>query len=65
MIRSVQMIFTTDDPAAARQVVSEVIGLGFTHLALAVRGPAPDNVPQWLADEVITPVRRDLALALA
>jgi alkanesulfonate monooxygenase SsuD/methylene tetrahydromethanopterin reductase-like flavin-dependent oxidoreductase (luciferase family) len=65
VIRSVQMIFTADDPAAARQVVGEVIGLGFTHLVLAVRGPAPDNVPRWLADEIITPVRRDLPPARA
>jgi alkanesulfonate monooxygenase SsuD/methylene tetrahydromethanopterin reductase-like flavin-dependent oxidoreductase (luciferase family) len=60
VIRSVQMIITADDPAGARQVVRDVIRLGFTHLVLAVRGPAPDNVPQWLADEIITPVRQDL-----
>jgi hypothetical protein len=26
-------------------------------VVVAVRAPAPDNVPRWLADEIIAPVR--------
>jgi alkanesulfonate monooxygenase SsuD/methylene tetrahydromethanopterin reductase-like flavin-dependent oxidoreductase (luciferase family) len=60
--RSVQLMFTADDPAAARQTVRAVIGLGFQHVVLAVRGPVPANIARWLADEIIIPVRQDLAL---
>jgi alkanesulfonate monooxygenase SsuD/methylene tetrahydromethanopterin reductase-like flavin-dependent oxidoreductase (luciferase family) len=55
LIRSTQVIFTGDDPAAARAVVAQVIAAGFSHIVMAVRPPAPDNIPRWLADEIITP----------
>jgi hypothetical protein len=38
-------------------VVGQVIEAGFGHVVVAVRPPAPDNVPRWLAEEVITPLR--------
>jgi alkanesulfonate monooxygenase SsuD/methylene tetrahydromethanopterin reductase-like flavin-dependent oxidoreductase (luciferase family) len=60
--KSVQLMFTADEPAVARQTVSDVIALGFDQVVLAVRGAGPDNVPRWLVDELITPVRQDLAL---
>jgi alkanesulfonate monooxygenase SsuD/methylene tetrahydromethanopterin reductase-like flavin-dependent oxidoreductase (luciferase family) len=55
--RSVQLLFTTDEAASARETIAELIEAGFRHIVLAVRPPAPDNVARWLADEVISPVR--------
>jgi alkanesulfonate monooxygenase SsuD/methylene tetrahydromethanopterin reductase-like flavin-dependent oxidoreductase (luciferase family) len=63
LTRSVQLIFSTGDAETARRTVREVIGLGFSHVVLAVRGQGPGDIPRWLADEIIGPVRADLALA--
>jgi len=60
VIRSVQMILSSDDAAAARRTVAAVIDGGFRHIVLALRPPWPDNVARWLADEVITPVLEQL-----
>ncbi|HSR82552.1 MAG TPA: LLM class flavin-dependent oxidoreductase [Streptosporangiaceae bacterium] len=57
IVRSTQVIFSGDDAAAARSIVADVIAVGFTCIVMAVRPPAPDNVPRWLADEVIAPIR--------
>jgi alkanesulfonate monooxygenase SsuD/methylene tetrahydromethanopterin reductase-like flavin-dependent oxidoreductase (luciferase family) len=57
VLRSVQLIVAADDPAAVRRVVGQVIEAGFGHVVVAVRPPAPDNVPRWLAEEVIAPLR--------
>jgi alkanesulfonate monooxygenase SsuD/methylene tetrahydromethanopterin reductase-like flavin-dependent oxidoreductase (luciferase family) len=55
--RSVQMVITADDLAATRATIIELVGAGFGHIVLGVRPPAPENVPRWLADEIILPVR--------
>jgi alkanesulfonate monooxygenase SsuD/methylene tetrahydromethanopterin reductase-like flavin-dependent oxidoreductase (luciferase family) len=60
VIRSVQVILQADDAAGGRDTVSRLIGAGFSHIVLAVRAPAPDNIARWLADEIITPVRERL-----
>jgi alkanesulfonate monooxygenase SsuD/methylene tetrahydromethanopterin reductase-like flavin-dependent oxidoreductase (luciferase family) len=57
LTRSVQMILQADDPAAARHLVAGAVSAGFSHVVLAVRPPAPENVPRWLAREVIAPAR--------
>ena len=57
LTRSVQMILDGDDPAGARRLVTGVVAAGFRHVVLAVRPPAPGNIPGWLAEEVIAPVR--------
>jgi alkanesulfonate monooxygenase SsuD/methylene tetrahydromethanopterin reductase-like flavin-dependent oxidoreductase (luciferase family) len=55
--RSVQLLFTADDPAAARAAIASLIEAGFRHFVLAVRPPWPgSNLPRWLADEIISPV---------
>lgn len=54
--RSVQMVIAADDPAATVATILDLIGAGFNHVVIGVRPPAPDNVPCWLADEIITPV---------
>jgi alkanesulfonate monooxygenase SsuD/methylene tetrahydromethanopterin reductase-like flavin-dependent oxidoreductase (luciferase family) len=61
--RSVQLVITADDPAGVRATISGLIGAGFGHIVLGVRPPAPDNVPCWLAEEIVRPVRGELALA--
>lgn len=60
VLRSVQLITTADDPAGVRRLVRQVIDAGFGHVVLAVRPPGPDNVPRWLADEIIKPLRESL-----
>ncbi len=57
VLRSVQLIVGADDPEAVRRVVRQVVGVGFFHVVIGVRQPAPDNVPRWLADEIIAPLR--------
>jgi alkanesulfonate monooxygenase SsuD/methylene tetrahydromethanopterin reductase-like flavin-dependent oxidoreductase (luciferase family) len=63
LIRSTQVIFTGDDAVAARSVVADVIAAGFSHIVMAVRPPAPDNIARWLAAEVIAPMRDQLSTA--
>jgi alkanesulfonate monooxygenase SsuD/methylene tetrahydromethanopterin reductase-like flavin-dependent oxidoreductase (luciferase family) len=59
LTRSTQLVITADDPAAVRATVIELIGAGFRHIVFGVRPPAPDNVPRWLADEIINPVLQE------
>jgi alkanesulfonate monooxygenase SsuD/methylene tetrahydromethanopterin reductase-like flavin-dependent oxidoreductase (luciferase family) len=63
VIRSVQLLITTDDPATTRATIGGLVGLGFTHIVVGVRPPLPDNVPRWLAEEIIAPVREKLGAA--
>jgi len=65
IMRSVQLLFQTDDPAGVRATVAELIRAEFRHIVLAVRPPWPDNVARWLADEIINPVRQELPAAAA
>jgi alkanesulfonate monooxygenase SsuD/methylene tetrahydromethanopterin reductase-like flavin-dependent oxidoreductase (luciferase family) len=63
IVRSVQLLFPADDPAAVRAAIAEVAAAGFRHIVLAVRPPWPDNLPRWLADEIINPVRQEVPAA--
>ena len=56
VVRSTQVMFPGDDSAAARSVVADVIAAGFSHVVMAVRPPAPDNIARWLAREIIAPI---------
>lgn len=55
--RSVQYIVSYDHPAADREVITELIAAGVTHIVLSLRSPYPSQVARWLVDEIITPVR--------
>jgi alkanesulfonate monooxygenase SsuD/methylene tetrahydromethanopterin reductase-like flavin-dependent oxidoreductase (luciferase family) len=55
--RSVQYIVSYDDPAGDRKAILDLIAAGVTHIVLSLRSPYPSQVAQWLADEIITPVR--------
>ena len=59
VVRSTQVIVTGDDSAGARAIVAAVIAAGFSHIVMAVRPPAPDNIARWLAEEIIAPVREE------
>ena len=61
--RSVQLVITASDPAGIRATIAGLIGAGFSHIVLGVRPPAPDNVPCWLAEEIIRPVSAEIASA--
>ena len=65
VVRSVQMVITTDDAAAQRATVARLITAGFRHIVLGVRPPLPDNVARWLADEIISPVFDQVGSAAA
>ena len=60
VVRSVQLLFPADDPAAVRATIAELAAAGFRHIVLAVRPPWPDNLARWLADEIINPVRQEV-----
>jgi alkanesulfonate monooxygenase SsuD/methylene tetrahydromethanopterin reductase-like flavin-dependent oxidoreductase (luciferase family) len=59
--RSAQLVISTDDPASVRATVTDLVAAGFRHIVFGVRPPAPDNVPRWLADEIIKPVLQEAA----
>jgi alkanesulfonate monooxygenase SsuD/methylene tetrahydromethanopterin reductase-like flavin-dependent oxidoreductase (luciferase family) len=59
--RSTQLVISTDDPASVRAMVTDLVAAGFRHIVFGVRPPAPDNVPRWLADEIIKPVLQEAA----
>jgi alkanesulfonate monooxygenase SsuD/methylene tetrahydromethanopterin reductase-like flavin-dependent oxidoreductase (luciferase family) len=63
--RSVQVLMTTEDPARERAIIAGLIKAGFRHIVVGVRPPAPDNVPRWLADEIINPVLEQVDAAVA
>ncbi|MDX6330151.1 MAG: hypothetical protein QOI83_2534 [Streptomycetaceae bacterium] len=55
--RSVQVIISYDEVADSRKTILELINAGMTHIVLSLRGPYPQGVARWLADEIIAPVR--------
>jgi alkanesulfonate monooxygenase SsuD/methylene tetrahydromethanopterin reductase-like flavin-dependent oxidoreductase (luciferase family) len=59
IIRSAQIVISADDAAGVRATVLQLIDAGFGHVVFGVRPPAPDDVPRWLADEIINPVRQE------
>jgi alkanesulfonate monooxygenase SsuD/methylene tetrahydromethanopterin reductase-like flavin-dependent oxidoreductase (luciferase family) len=61
--RSMQVIVRSDDPAAARGLLLELIEAGATHLVLAPALPWPDAPARWLADEVAGPVAAEAGIA--
>jgi hypothetical protein len=63
LTRSPQLLFPVTDAAVVRATIAALIATGFGHFALAVQPPWPDNVARWLADEIINPVRSEVAAA--
>jgi hypothetical protein len=50
-----------DDVAATRKTILELIDGGMTHIVLSFPRGYPEGVARWLADEIIVPVRAELA----
>jgi hypothetical protein len=42
-----------DSPGVARKAVARALDAGFTHVVFGLPSPYPDNVGQWVADELI------------
>jgi alkanesulfonate monooxygenase SsuD/methylene tetrahydromethanopterin reductase-like flavin-dependent oxidoreductase (luciferase family) len=51
--RSMALPVSYDDPSATRYAIGEAVDAGFRHLVLILPAPYPDNVAQWVADELV------------
>ncbi|MFJ9630053.1 LLM class flavin-dependent oxidoreductase [Streptomyces sp. NPDC101175] len=51
--RSVQVLVSYDEPAAARETVGRLVDAGMNHIVLNLPRPYPRGVARWLADEII------------
>jgi alkanesulfonate monooxygenase SsuD/methylene tetrahydromethanopterin reductase-like flavin-dependent oxidoreductase (luciferase family) len=51
--RSMVVSVDYDEPDAARDVIGEATGAGFTHIVLGLPAPYPAGVARWVADELI------------
>lgn len=62
--RSMQILVPSEDPAASRGLLFELIDAGVTHFALAPLPPFPQgSATKWLADEIIEPVLAEATTA--
>ncbi|MFF4341797.1 LLM class flavin-dependent oxidoreductase [Kitasatospora sp. NPDC001540] len=61
--RSVQVIVSYEDDEANRRVVRELIGAGLTHIVLSLPRGYPQGIVRRLADEIVNPLRAELAAA--
>lgn len=59
--RSVQVVMSYDDIEASRRTVLELVRAGLDHIVLSLPRGYPQGVARWLTDEVIKPVRAELA----
>ena len=51
--RSLILPVSYDEPGRTRETIAEGVGAGFRHIVLSLPAPYPENVAQWVADEVI------------
>lgn len=51
--RSMFLPVSYDEPGVTRSAIREAVGAGFGHLVLGLSDPYPENVAQWVADQVI------------
>jgi alkanesulfonate monooxygenase SsuD/methylene tetrahydromethanopterin reductase-like flavin-dependent oxidoreductase (luciferase family) len=51
--RSIHLAVSYDSPGVAREAVARALDAGFTHVVFGLPSPYPDNVGQWVADELI------------
>jgi alkanesulfonate monooxygenase SsuD/methylene tetrahydromethanopterin reductase-like flavin-dependent oxidoreductase (luciferase family) len=58
--RSMQVLVRSDDPAASRGLLLDLIDAGATHLVLSPLPPWPPSPARWLADEIIEPVLAEI-----
>jgi len=53
--RSIHLSVSYADPDASRRAIGEAIDAGFRHVVLGLPAPYPQDVAQWVADELIAP----------
>ena len=52
--RSLVLPVSYDEPGRTRDAIAAAIGAGFRHVVLSLPAPYPENVAQWVTDEVIS-----------
>jgi len=52
--RSLVLPVSYDEPGRTRDAIAAGVGAGFRHLVLSLPAPYPENVAQWVTDEVIS-----------
>ena len=52
--RSLVLPVSYDEPGRTRDAIAAAVGAGFGHIVLSLPAPYPENVAQWVADEVIS-----------
>ena len=52
--RSLVLPVSYDEPGRTRDAIAGAVGAGFRHLVLSLPAPYPENVAQWVTDEVIS-----------
>ena len=55
VVRSVQLIVAEDGAAEAREVIAELVGVGFRHVVVGSRRMYQDGGMKWLLEEVVRP----------
>ena len=55
-----QLLVRSDDPAASRGLLLELIDASASHLMLSSLPPSPASPARWLADEIVEPVLAEL-----
>jgi alkanesulfonate monooxygenase SsuD/methylene tetrahydromethanopterin reductase-like flavin-dependent oxidoreductase (luciferase family) len=51
--RSLVLPVSYDEPGRTREAIAAAVGAGFRHMVLSLPAPYPENVAQWVTDEVI------------
>ncbi len=57
--RSIQMLINFSNPAETLNEIKPYIEAGATHIILNLRAPYPENIVQRLAEEIVTPLKRE------
>ena len=52
--RSLVLPVSYDEPGRTRDGITAAVGAGFRHVVLSLPAPYPENVAQWVTDEVIS-----------
>ncbi len=57
--RSIQIAVNYNNPAETLNEIKPYIEAGATHIILNLRAPYPENIVHRLAEEVVTPLKRE------
>ena len=51
--RSIYLPVSYDQPTSTLDAISQAVDAGFQHIVLGLSAPYPENVAQWVANELI------------